>query len=223
MRASSAVFRFSFFVLPCVLLTGCAALGVAAYKLKPPETIQPKYTNLQNHAVGVMVWADRGIRIDWPTLQLDLANSIQNKLKAAQAKNDKFSKALAGVTFTYPPASFVRYQKDHPEIEAMPIAEVAPRLDVERLIYVEIEEFATRTNASVELFRGQADANVKVFEIENGQAKLAYEWPHVRASYPPKAAQEGVPNLGDARAYVGTIDTFGTEIAHLFVPYQVEE
>ena len=28
-----------------------------AYKLKPPETIKPKYTNLVNQRVGVMVWA----------------------------------------------------------------------------------------------------------------------------------------------------------------------
>jgi hypothetical protein len=75
--------------LPCVLLlaatamafAGCQVIGVAAYKLKPPETIKPKYMNMAGQSIGVMVWADRGLRIDWPTLQLDLANSIDTKLK----------------------------------------------------------------------------------------------------------------------------------------------
>src|SRR5881394_994935 len=83
MRLPSAVFRFTFFVLPCaLLLCGCALLGVAAYKLKPPDTIKPQYMNLVNQRVGVMVWADRGLRIDWPALQLDLGNGIDQKLHA---------------------------------------------------------------------------------------------------------------------------------------------
>jgi hypothetical protein len=207
------------------VLHGCAALGVLAYKIAPAETIKPQYTNLQNQTVGVMVWADRGIRIDFPTLQLDLANAIQTKLQAVQADKDQKKNALAltGTTFPYPAASFVRYQKDHPEIEAMPIDQIAPRLGVSRLIYVEIQSFATRSDLSVDLYRGQAKAIVKVFEIQDGKATSAHEWGGVEASYPPKSPPEGQPGIGDARTYAGTVDAFGTEIAHLFVPYQVEE
>ena len=59
---------FAIFLLP--LLGGCQILGVAAYKLAPPPTIQPKYMGLENQSTGVMVWADRGLRVDWPTIQL---------------------------------------------------------------------------------------------------------------------------------------------------------
>jgi len=47
-------------------------LSVAATSSKPPETIKPKYTKPGQPDVGVMVWADRGIRIDWPNLQIDV-------------------------------------------------------------------------------------------------------------------------------------------------------
>src|SRR5256885_8652398 len=135
---------FTIFLLP--FLAGCAALGVAAYKLEPPETIRPKYANLVNQSVGVMVWADRGIRIDWPTLRLDLANAIQQKLKeqTLDEKGKPKAKTLLGVTYPVQPASIVRYQEDHPEVEAMPITDFAPKLGVGRLIYVELEDFATR-------------------------------------------------------------------------------
>src|SRR5437867_11282410 len=112
------------------LLAGCAALGVAAYKLKPAETIKPKYTNLVNQSVGVMIWVERGIRIDWPSLQIDLANGIDHKLKeqTTDAKGKPKAKTLAGVTYPVQPGSIARYQMDHPEVEAMPVAEVAPKL-----------------------------------------------------------------------------------------------
>ena len=203
---------------------GCAAIGLAAYKLTPPETIKPQYTNLVNQTVGVMVWADRGIRIDWPTLQLDLANNIQKKLQAIQTDKDEKKNALplTGTTFPYPAASIVRYQRDHPELEALPVGDVAPRLGVSRLIYVEVQTFATRSDMSVDLYRGIARANVKVFEIQDGKATMAHEWNNVVASFPPKSPPEGQPGIGDARTYAGTVDTAGTEIEHLFVSYQVE-
>jgi hypothetical protein len=217
------LYRFSFFLFP--LISGCGILGVAAYKLKPAETVKPKYTNLTNQTVGVMVWADRGIRIDWPTLQFDLANSIDKKLKeqTTDAKGKPKAKTLLGVTYPVQAASIVRYQKDHPEVEAMPIAEVAPRLGATRLIYIEMEDFATRSDQAVELFRGQAKATVRVLEITNGQAKEAYVWENVQTGFPPKAPPEGVPNAGDRRIYIGTVDALATEVVHLFVPYQVEE
>ena len=214
----------SFILLAFILLLpGCQILGVAAYKLAPPPTIQPKYMGLENQSTGVMVWADRGLRIDWPTLQLDLANSVQKKLTEFQKTGKRESKTLAGTSFPVLPASIVRSQKDHPEIEAMPVTEIAPRLGVNRLIYVELEDFATRSDQSLALFRGTGEATVKVVEVHNADAVVAFEQNNVQSAYPPKAPAEGVANLGDMRTYSGTVDALSTEIARLFVQYQLEE
>jgi hypothetical protein len=199
------------------LLSGCTAIGVAAYKLSPPPTIHPKYTGLAGQSIGVMVWADRGIRIDWPNLQLDLANSVQGKLAESKAKT------VAKSTFPVSPASIVRYQKDHPQIEGLHVTEVAPQLGVTRLIYVEMDDFATRSDMAVDLFRGHAKATVRLIEVENGKGKAVYENHEVAVFFPPKGAREGTPNSSDAKIYLGTTDALGTEIAHLFIPYQVEE
>ena len=48
----------------------------------------------------------------------------------------------------------MRYQLDHPEVDTMPIGDIAPRLGVSRLIYIEVERFSTRADASISLFRG---------------------------------------------------------------------
>jgi len=178
---------------------------------------------LENQSTGVMVWADRGMRIDWPTIQLDLANTVQKKLTDFQKANKREAKTLAGTSFPVLPASIVRYQKDHPEIEAMPITDVAPRLGVSRLIYVELEDFATRSDQSLQLFRGTGNATVKVVEIQDGQATVTFEQNNVQTAFPEKAPPEGIPGAGDARIYAGTVDALATEIARLFVQYQLEE
>src|SRR5262245_22744716 len=112
-------------ILVLALSGGCTLIGVAAYKLKPPETVQPKYMGLENQSTGVMVWADRGMRIEWQTIEFDLAKSVQQKLVECQKAGKRESKTLLGTNFPVQPASIVRYQKDHPEIEALSITEVA--------------------------------------------------------------------------------------------------
>jgi hypothetical protein len=217
--------RFTPLLCLPLLLSSCVAVGALAYKLQPPKTIKPEYTNLAGQSIGVMIWLDRGIRIDWPGLQLDIANSVDKQLRdqALDAKGKNQAKVLLGATFPVLPASIIRYQMDHPELEAYPITDVAPKFGVSRLIYVEVEDFATRSDRSVELYRGSAKATVRVIEIDkDGKAKIAFERPNITASYPPKAPPEGAPNLGDQKTYTGLVDAFSTEIAHLFFPYQVE-
>src|SRR5947207_12601744 len=156
-RARAILLVGLFCVLP--LMQGCDAIGVALHAM-PPPTVLPRYTKLDNQSVAVMVWVDRGTRIDFPTIQVDLARMIQQKLQAKQAESK--GKVLAGTSFPIPPASIVKYQQDHPELEGTPIATVAPRFNVSRLIYVELEQFATRSDLAVDLFRGTGEASVRV-------------------------------------------------------------
>jgi hypothetical protein len=212
--ARSVLFPFTFLLLPS-LLSGCAIFGVAAQAL-PPPTVKPVYTDLRDQTIGVMVWADRGLRIDYPPLQIDLANAVQLKLQRSKAKQ------LKGATFPVKPASIVRYQQDHPEIEAESIADVAPRLGVSRLIYIELEDFSTRAQGAVELYRGSAEVTLRVVEVTDGVGKVAYEENGIAATFPEKVPAEGIPNASDRKIYIGTIDALSTTIARKFVPYSEE-
>jgi hypothetical protein len=209
-------------VLGLLSLCGCAALGVGAAKLMPPRKIKAAYAGLQNQSVGVMVWADRGLRIDYPGMRLDVATSLQNKLDLVQKEQEKEkNKELTGTTFPVKPASIVRYQMDYPQIEAMKIAEVAPKLGVTRLIYIEIENFATRPVASVELFRGTMSGTIKVVEIaKDKSAKIAFQESDMKATFPPKAPEDGVVGSDDYRIYVGTVDAFTSEVVRRFVEHE---
>ncbi|HEX8324795.1 MAG TPA: hypothetical protein VF595_12880, partial [Tepidisphaeraceae bacterium] len=157
----------------------------------------------------------------WPSLQLDAANSIVNKLLVAQAAevND-----VKGVTFPYPPASFVKYQKEHPEIEALPITEVAGKLGVKRLIYVEINDLSTRADGGAALFLGRIDASMKIIEIDDkGVGTVGYGEEGIKTQFPEKAPREGVLNANDRAMYVGSVNVATTEIVKRLIQHPEED
>lgn len=197
--------------------TGCNVVGFIA-AASPPPTIEAQYAGLAGQRVAVMVWADRGIRIDWPTMQTDLCAALQRKLAASTHKKG----ALEGATFPYSAPSIARYQEDYPESETDPIEMTAVKMGVDRLVYVEVEDFATRSDAAEELFRGTAVASVKAVEVVNGIGKVVYEESDVQVYFPPSGPKEGTIRGNDYTMYAGTIDGLAQRIADRFVPYQEE-
>jgi hypothetical protein len=197
--------------------TGCSALAIAARAI--PERRPPVYTGLAGQSLGVMVWADRGLRMDWDRLQVELASLVQAALQKAQKDG---ADELKGTIFPVQPASIARYQRDHPAIETMPITEVAPKLGVTRLIYIEIESFSTRSESAMQMFRGNASATLKLIEVDNGQAKEAYTESNIRVVFPPKSPPEGLLNANDVVMYQGTLAALAEELASRFVTTEVE-
>ena len=200
-----------------LLLAGCQILGYAASAA--PQSVSARYRGLQGQSVGVMVWADPGLRMDWgQRLQTDLALSVQNKLATSKADEVK------GTTFPDDPRSIVQYQQDYPQVEAMDILKVAPKLGVSRLIYIEIEQFTTRSSQAVDLLRGEASATVKVVEVSADRtAKIGYVENGVRIVFPPKSRPEGVPGSDVYPIYVGTVEGLATAVANRFIKHEEVE
>ena len=199
-------------LLGMVAIAGCGpAVGWALTKLPPP--IPAKYAGLKGQSVAVMVWADRGIRVDFPHIQLDTANGIQAKLIMA---SKDFKDELKDTRFPVRAATAARLQKEHPEWAADNIEAIAPHLGVSRVVYVEIGGFETRPDSAVDLFRGTVTATVRVVEVTNGTARVVYTEENMRTVYPEKSPEEGVPNGGDYETYRKTVDAFTTSVANLF-------
>ena len=197
-------------------LSGCAILGVAAQAI--PEPPVPASVVLANQQVGVMVWCDRGLRGDWPTIQKDLGAGVQARLVESQ-KNK--AEELLNVTFPFPAESFVRWQKEHPGFEADPITEVAKRLPVTRLIYIEIDKLTTRTTHAMAMYRGQATATVKVVSVEGGVSKIIHD-EKISVHYPRHSTEEGSPDGTDERMYLGTMVALADQIALRFVEHPAD-
>lgn len=199
------------------LVAGCSILGVAAGKVSR-ITVKPAYTGLANQSVGVMVSVDRGTQIDYPRLQLDVAQAIQAKLQGAQANK---AEELLGTQF--PPAAsasaIFSFQRNHPEYDVEPVDRVAPKLGVTRLIYIEIEGFSLNPADVLELYRGDVVGRVRVVEVTGGQGKVAFS-DSVSAKFPENVGEDGVPDLTRAVTYRGSIDAFGTAVVQKFIEHE---
>lgn len=199
---------------------GCGAIAGNLAKAMPAREVPASYKRFKGQSVAVMVWADAPIRTDWPRLQFDVTSAVLDKFKqAVAAKVPDYE----GTRFPIHAPAMVRYQEDHPEIEAQSIAEVAIKLGVGRLVYIEINGFQTRSNLSADLFRGSALGSVKVLEIIGGKAKVAFEEGDIKSVFPPKSPEEGLPASNDDKIYAGTVDSFTTDVATRFVPHPEPE
>lgn len=199
-----------------VLASGCQYLGLAAYAA-PDPTVEGKYKGLADQKVAVMVWADDATAIDWPHLQLDVARGIEGRLQDAAKKKDP-PKSLKGTTFAAA-ESVVRFQHDHPETAAESVTDVAPRLELTRLIYIEVQQFYTRPEESQELYRGQLIGNLKVVAVTDGRAKIVYSEEGIKVNYPEKSPEEGVLSGSDIEMYEKTVDAFAEQVANRFMPH----
>jgi hypothetical protein len=194
--------------------SSCSVLGVIANAA--PKYKKAVYSGLAGQSVGVMVWADRALRVDWATIQIDLAMNVQDQLQKSKAEE------LKGTTFPVLPGSIERYQRDHPGIEATPITDTAPKLGVKRLIYIEISSFSTRSEASLQMFRGSATMSLQVIEIDGNTAKVAYQESDIRAFFPEKGPPEGLLNSTDVTMYRGTITTMAKQVAERLTTHELD-
>ena len=207
-------------------LAGCAQFGAAGSVLAHaiPKEVDAAYKGLAKQQVVVMVWADRGVRLDHPELPGEVAAALQDKLINVQL-NDK-PDDLAGMTFPFSTAMVEKNQDNHPEWENLTAEEVATKLNGTRLVYVEVTDFATRGAASLELFRGSMSAHLRVVEMTDDghgpvKAKVAYDGGDISVVFPKDSPKDGLPNRAEGKIAQGTIDAFAERAAQRF--YQHEE
>jgi hypothetical protein len=198
--------------------TSCDTVGVVASKVVGESDIPAAYTGLKGERVGVLVWADAGIVIDHPRIFADIAGSLQSKLQQAK---DAGVDELKGTKFV-PSGDILQFQDAHPESQSDSAEQIALKLPLTRLIYVEVASLSIHPNNSLDLSRGEAVANVKVVAVTDGKSKTVYENDNITGVYPPNSPPEGMPGLEDETVYHKSIDALTTELAKLFIPHPPE-
>ncbi|HEX4055596.1 MAG TPA: hypothetical protein VHX86_15130 [Tepidisphaeraceae bacterium] len=197
--------------------SGCEVVGVAA-NIVGPGDVPAAYAGLKGQRVAVVVWADPAVMMDHPRISADVATSLQHKFQQAQ---DAGVNELKGTKFL-PTNQILRFQDAHPELQSDSAEQIALRLPVTRLVYVEVVSFSLHPNDSPDLSRGEAAANVKVIEVTNHKAKATYENDEISCAYPPNSPPEGLPNLDEQTVYHKSVDAMTTEVAKLFMSYEAD-
>ena len=100
----------------------------------------------------------------------------------------------------------------------MPIAEVAPRLQAQRVVYVELEEFSAHSPEAVMVLKGNAKATLRVVEVNGAEAKVVFEEPGIAAHFPPDRPEGVVESekVNVRTIYEGTIELLAEKLAARF-------
>lgn len=185
-----------------LLLSGCAAGKLAggmieSYKQQSTHEIKADYTGLQGHSFAVVVAAHRAIRTEFPNIVNDLTARITQRL------HDN-----AGASGFIPARRVLSYQYDNPRWVAMHPAELRKQLDnVDRLVYIDLQEFTLTERGNAYLWKGIASGLVGVLE---GDATIPEEYAFTRdvsVTYPDESGL-GPHNLPQDAVYTKLASRF---------------
>lgn len=147
--------------------TGCQLVGFvgsSVYRAGSTQ-VKAKYTGLTDRNFAVIVAADRAIQADFPDVVGIVTSEITRRV--ADPKNNPGANGIVA------PEDVLRFQYQFPGWIALSPAELVAKLGVDRLIYVDMQEFRLTDPGNPYLWNGRASASISVIEAENDLGAVA--------------------------------------------------
>jgi hypothetical protein len=148
--------------LGCALtLAGGCAIGqliggmAASAERAGSKVVKAKYAGLEGKTFAVVIAADRGVQADQPDIVPLMTREVTRRL----IEN-------VGAAGVYPADEVLRFQYQRPGWVAMSPADLAGALGVERLVFVELQDFALNDPGNPYIWAGNAAATVRVLETD---------------------------------------------------------
>jgi len=175
------------------------------------QNIKAEFTGFAGKTVAVVVYTDRRTQYEFPDLNLTLSSAIAGRL----------DKNIKGIKLV-PPARIVRYQDENIYWEEMDKTELAKVFGADYLLFVPMEEFATRLPDSSYLYRGRATCEPSVYDVTKPPRDArVYKGEKIRVLY-PEHEPAGLVNENDRQIRVKTEALFADELAKRFYDHKQE-
>ena len=209
------------FILPCVLLAAAATSGGCstrtlqglAYLIGGDEQnkVKAAFKGLSGKTVAVVVYTDLRTQYEYPDLNLTLSSAICGLLE----KNVKKIKLISA-------NRVVRYQDENIYWAEMDKTELGKALGADYLIYVPLEEFATRVPDSSYLYRGRATCEASVYDMSKPprEARVC-KFEKIRVLY-PEHEPSGMLNENDRQIRAKTEGLLAERVAWKFYDHKEE-
>ena len=208
-------------ILLCGLLAavatsgGCSTAGAQwwAYVLfgSQKQDVKAEFEGLSGKTVAVVVYTDLRTQYEYPDLNLTLSSAICGRLE----KNVENIKLI-------PATRVVHYQDQNIYWPEMDKTELGKALGANYVIYVPLEEFATRVPDSSYLYRGRATCEPSVYDMSKPpRGARVYKGDKIRVQY-PEHEPDGMVNENDRQVRAETEKLFAERVAWKFYDHQEE-
>lgn len=156
--------------------SGCVlAPFLRASELHGTKDVKAKYTGLEGKTFAVIVAADRSIQATYPMLVPQVTSTVSKRL---------FDKV--GATMWIPPEDVMAFQYQHPQWTTWTLKHLSEELGVDRLVFIDIQEFRLNEPGNQYLWKGAAGGVVGVVEAENDTSESFSFSEQINVRFPTK-------------------------------------
>ena len=188
-----------------LVTAGCHAL--ALFLPEPTKTVKAEYPYLADKRLCIVVRAPDEMLFEYPNLPWEIADHARAGLEGN----------VRGLSIV-DPKKVVDFQRSDPAWEQMDPAALGKKFDADRVLEIDITQYATREPESPFLYRGHITAAVRIYNTEYPNTQHAYE-SEVRTVYPPDGP--GKYGTNDRVIRGATLDAFGQDVATKFYDRKV--
>jgi hypothetical protein len=190
-------------------LVGCGVeklIGGMAQNFEYQKVIEvhPAYDGLEHSTVAVVVDADLSTLYEHPDVSVTIASNVSRRIQAF----------VPGAE-VMPPGFVSEWQFRTPQWSAMPYGEIAARLRVDRVVFIDVYEFRLNPPGNRWLWEGVCAANVGIIERDGFEPDAFVENFAIESSFPPVRGV-GRESADAARIQTGVLTIFIEKVAWLF-------
>lgn len=149
------------------VMGGCAAGAFLGYQIFAPreKKIKAEYKNLADTTVAIVIASGPAMDFEFPTAKTNMALNMAY-YTGKQIKTVKFVDQ----------EKIESYQRDDLDWMRASVAEIGRKFGADRVVYVDLVKFTINEENSINLLRGNVDADLRVYEMDGATPdKPAYQ------------------------------------------------
>ncbi len=192
-----------------VTLVGCGLEGLVGgmaqnFEYAKKIEVHPEYTGLANESVAVIVQTDMATMYEYPNVDLLMASGVAGRLQMH----------VEGVR-VLDPRLVNSWQFRTPQWSALAFGEMAERLNVNRIVYIDVYEYRLNPPGNRYLWDGVCAANVSIIERDSYDPDMFVDTFNIVTAFPD---MEGVGRESASAAQIqdGVLAKFIEHSAWLF-------
>ncbi len=198
-----------FLLLVCTTQPSCSIIGfIGAGKQAIEDQMlieKPAEYSLEGLSVAVVIDTDLAVHYEHPGISTLIANAVAGRI----AKNVKGVGVLR-------PDYVSRWQFETPQWTAMPSTDIAKTLKVDRVVYIDLQNYSLNPPGNQWLWEGRCSAMIGIIEADGVEHDGFADTYEIVASFPKRPSVLSKEEASEATIRDGLLQDFIKKTAWLF-------